>query len=230
MYYLTFALLSIIMGVFETGFLIKAQWKSTISAPVLTATAAWLKVSSPPKVLVFLPDLGGGPSLSQIYHLQKNYCIHTGVLGNTTWLKSDLMLVNVYLYMWQAGATSVVGVSAERSPEINCCFFTADWCLLPSKRLSGSLELLGWVPDERDVTQRLFLNMMELSSISISSSVYLMRQWDKEIPECSFGGLWTAPPTGRDTPLQVIVLLTYLVIYFVALSSYLFRNIWERII
>lgn len=39
-----------------------------------------------------------------------------------------------------------VGVSAEWRPGTNCHFSAADWCLLPSKRLSGSLERLHTRP------------------------------------------------------------------------------------
>lgn len=188
LHYLTFALFSIIVGVFKAGFLIKTQWKNTISSSVLTATAVWLKVSLLPKVLVFLADLGGGPSLRQIYHHEEVYTLGSSTGPN--WNLTSCFFFNIHLQMWQASsASSAVSVCAEWSPEINGRFFAADWCLLPLKRLSGSLELLRGVPDERDVTQRLFLNMMEPSSISISSLVYLMRQWDKEIPECRLGGL-----------------------------------------
>lgn len=173
---------SIITGVFKTVFVIKTQRNTVVSAPVLTAC---LKVSSPQRSLFFFQTLEEA-RLSGTFITCKRI-IHTGLLGDRTQLKPDSMLFSRYLYMWQVGASSAGGVWAEGRPEIN--FSPADWCLLPSKRLSGSLELLCWVPDERDVTQRLFLNMMELSSISISSSVYLMRQWDKEIPECGSGGL-----------------------------------------
>lgn len=172
------------MGVFKTGFLINTQWKHTISAPVLTVTAAWLKVSLPQKVLVFLTDLGGGLYLRQIY-LQKTY---------THWGPRPQRPIEIWLNALQHIFVNVTGWC------IFCCW-RLSWMmsrdkllllhsrLMSPSRLSGSLELLCWVPDERDVTQRLFLNMMALSSISISSSVYLMRRWDKEIPECSPGGL-----------------------------------------